>query len=1238
MPAAPATTKPKRTSRWVWRIGLLVLLLAVATPLGVVYWYTRPAQLIPIVEEALYDATGCEATIDHARVNRKGEVTLEGVTLRVPGVDGDFGTLLTAERIDMVGEARGLIDGSYRPETIDIVKPVLHLTEDISTGRFNYELLTAPTGDDEAPIPSVTLTEGRIRFDQMTPGGLVSLGEMGVAGMLQPESGKPKAYTFTIKEADAPAGTENIMFTGGFDLSAPSVDLRADHFRFADEQRYFVPAEFRQWWSRLAPAGELPELELALRPDDNGQLDLDTVRVRFMDISWNLDVLDTADPGQRDIALLLRTIKTRLTRLSGTATIEDGRFEVVGEGTVRQSGIGLTPVDYRIHATGGLLADDDFSVDIETDQFALNDRYQWILAFSPLTGEGYRRFEPSGRFALSANFSSPAGDTATDWSVDLEILDGRMEHAMFPLPLEQVRGWVGIRPEKVQIGPLTARSVNGATLELDGYAQPASDIAEVKLDIAIKGLPLDDAVRDALEPEARENLARFFDQAAYDALIARGLITAPGSNNANAPVFALGGEVDVFVPVYRPYGEGQDYSVVPVIQAKGLSALMRDFPYPVTADGGELTVGPDFVKIKDLSLTALTGGGLTLNGSARKGADGVYRPAIAVSNASLPIDPLLLSALGDEAEELLTDLGVSGVLSLDGSVFQRPQDAEPDLALRVVLREGGATPYAGRVTIDDAKGAFDLTAGGLTKLDLVGMRGDARIAIAGSVDWSADDGGTTADLTFDVDDLAFAPELVDVLPPESGLRAQLTDLYEQYEPVGVLSGSLHWQPKPGDEPDTFAADLRPDSLALNLLGGRMSYTQMSGRAVVFPDLMQLEDLAGDFEDPDGAKGRLSASGDITFDDEPRVGLTFAGDTDAIGRTARLLLPDAVNTIIDSIRFEGALRIDQAELAMTNTGGAEQATRFDGTFTLPGNAMTIGGLPITGFVGELVVDIDDTPSDVLPAMAYTLKADAFGAVGRRVEGFRITADNAKDPRVLRTGRGTGSLYGGTVVLEASADLSAEGGVRLNTSIHDTELAPLLKPEGVEEQPDDKRVIERTLKSGLLSASLLLDTSYAKDGPRYGRGSIRLRDAGLLADTPLELWLIQAMNLNIPDNRGFDRGGAEFDVSGNRVVFDSIWLETPGRHLDLAGIRVLSQGLRIAGDGTLTIPDMALDVRLRTEITGSSENLPFGDLFRLLRNELVGIQVGGTLNEPEVTFRALRDTRNAWEGLVTPGEEE
>lgn len=1247
---------PRKRRRPLKRLVLLVIMLLIAAPLAVGWWFTRPAQLIPIIEQALYESTGCHAHIDHASVNFRGEIVLTGVTLTVPGTVDDFATFLTAKRIDMAGDPMSLIDGSYRPELIDIIEPTLHLTEQRDTGLFNYEMIAAPEGGDtDQPIPRITIQQGLIRFDQISADGLERLGQMGVAGELRPDPDSPKGYLFSISETDAPQGKQNIQFTGGFDLIAPSLDLRADHFRFSDEQRYFVPADFRAWWQRLSPSGSVPTLSLSLRPNERGLLDLDEVRLELVDIGLNLDVLDLSDPEQRDVALLLRAIRSRLTKLNGELRIEQNRFELTAAGRVEQQGLGLSSIAYDIQASGGLTQGEPYRAKIQTKPFSLSERYQFGLALSPMTGEAYRRFRPSGRFAMTASIRSDGSEKPPDWAIDLDVIKGKMTHAMFPIPLQNIAGPIRIRPDRVAIGPLAAKSISGAALELDGYAQPASDIAEVKLGIHITDLPIDQYLIEALDPGARKNIARFFDQTAYNRLVDTGVIAPAPSTLTGEPTqdktassalpFALGGRCSVFVPIYRPYGEDGDYSVIPVVQARGLSILMRDFSYPVTGQAGTIELGKDFVNIDGLIVESPSGGAIKLNGSAKKGPDGEYRPEVAITDARLPIDPLLMGALEPEARELLTDLNLDGRISLAGKVFQPIEALEPDLLLDVEVMGASVRPYGGAVKVDDVNGSFKLRAKGIDALSVAGKRGDATIGIAGSVDWT-DVENTTAELRFTPKNMAWSADLVEVLPPDSEVRAELTSVFDEFMPAGVFDATIDWSPRPEGVDDGFSATVLPRDLAINLLGGRLAFREMSGKAIIFDQLMQLDQLAGSFFDPaqPESKGRLQASGDISFDKNPRIGLTFSGTAHTASPTTRLLLPNGANRVIDDIGFAGLLSVDQAQLIMANTGSDEQATDFEANFALSDAAFAVGGLRVTEFQGELGVEVRESAEQQASLMVYNLKADTMRASERLVTGFRIAADNRADRGVLRAGRGTGSIYGGTVVLEASIDLETKqdnppaenaeptGGVRLNASIHDVELRPLLKPEAPWQPRALDGVIQRDLDSGLISGSLLLETSYDPDGPRYGRGNVSLRDAGLLSETPLGLLMLQTINLSFPDQRGFDRGGAQFDINGDTVTFRTLWMENRGSSFTLAGQKIFKQGLRIAGDGTLTYPEMALDLKLKTTTTGTAESLPFQGLFSSLMNELAGIQVKGTLEEPKVSYVPLRGTRDALGELV------
>lgn len=1233
--------KPRRRLRRLLAVLVVMLLVLGVLPLAALYWYTRPAQLKPVVEQALADLTGCEVVVGYAEVSRDGKVHLENIELRVPGLQGQYAQLATIQTLDLFGEARGLIDGSYAPHRVEIEGLSLRLTEDARTQAFNYEQLVLPQDtetQEAAAIPIIQLRNSEIRFGRRAEDGRVeSLGAMHIEGDLNAESLTDRLYTFALRETDAQTGEpdpEGAEFLGRFSIESPMVELTVNRFSLADEQRFFVPAEFRDYWARLAPEGDVTRLTLALGPDAQNRFSKDnaTLAMELENIGLNLDILGAQDPDLQEAALLLNTIETRLTGMSGKLILEHGQWQLQdATGRVSQYGIGLSPIDYHIDARGGLAMDAPYDIAITTEPFTLKDRFEFLLAMSPLTSEGYRRFRPSGEMSLSARFASDGSDAPPDWAIQLHLIDAKMVHAMFPLPITSLRGTIDITGEQVTLDGITGQTPSGAAVTLTGTATPASDIAEVDLAVDITGLALDEHLLNALKPNERENLHRFFDQTHYAALVDRGLISPDGQG---APRFNLGGTVDVHVPVYRPYGEDGDYSIVPVIDLTGVNALMRDFAYPVTVTSGSVQIGPDFVVLDKLSLASPTGGALTLDGRADKDADsGEYLPALMVTDAVLPADALLLAAIGGEAETLLNDLHLTGVVRIAGPIEQQPGEDEPGMTLDVVLTDASVNPFGGAVTLHNATGALTLHGKAITDLRIAGdWRDGATLVVTGGVDWASDDPDTgrpitEADLTFRAAEFFFDPDLLDLLPPGSDTRTELAELFEVYQPAGGFDAQLRWRPTSRDAPDDFEVELAPRELAMNLLGGRLSLTGVTGGVHVSPEVLTLHQLGGTFTDADGATGQLETDGTITIADDPDIALRLTGETSAIGATARLLLPDKTVSVLDAIEWDGGFAMRNGRLEMTAVGSDEQATSFDAIALFNGVAMKVGGVPIQAVEATLAVLVDDTPSRDIPLMSFDLDCASLIAMDRRVTRLRGQADNRERADILRTTRVTGSLYGGTVVLESAMGLGDIERSTLRLSMHDVELNKFMEPQSVApDSPGPGAVVQRDRSLGLISGELAITTGYGQGAPRTGRGSVRVEDASLYGDNPLGLGVVELLNFNIPTGRGFDQALLDFAIVDDTVLFNEITMQTPAQTMT-------GRTLKITGEGTLTFPELALDLRLRTQSGGSSTRLPFSEVFNMVRNELIGISVNGTLTEPDVNYTVLQNTRDALNELLS-----
>jgi len=1211
----------------VKRVVGVILLLLIAAPLAAIYWYTRPAQVIPIVEDTLAAMTGCEVTVGNARINRHGEVLLENLVFSLPDEQGEYGVLATVDKVEMTGDPMGFLDGSYQPQRIVVTGMTQFLVEDTATGHLNLEQLVLPEGEQSgAPleIPSITLNDSEIRFAQRTPTGIVLLSTMPLHGELAVDPANASAYSFRLNERLA-SETEQVgaSVSGAFDLDSLALTMSLNNFSFADEQRYFLPATYRPVWDRLAPSGKLPRLTVEASPGEDRRLRLDRAELELAGVGLNLDILDTTDPDIVEVAAFLNAIETRLIDVHGLLVVEDGLFRIEDAvGRIAQTGLGMSTITYRISGHGGLALDEKFEVHLTTDPFRLGEHNQFFLAWSPLTGEAYRRFRPSGSLAVTADFYSDGSGDPPDWHIGLDLIDATITHAFFPMTISQLRGQIDITQQRIAINNLRGTMPNGGDIHIEGSAAPASDIAAVELAITISDLPIDDALLGALKPGERENLARFLNQTAYDELVAKGMISAEAGGDA--PQFTMGGRVDVFVPVHRPYGEDVDYSIVPVLELAGVGAVMADFPYPVVVESGSVEVGPDFVNIRELVVTGITGGGLTIDGDAKKDADlGEYLPSLSISQAVLPIDPLLLNAVGGEAQVLLEDLGVTGMLRVAGPVFQKPGE-EIDMALDVLVDEGAMVPRDGDLRFRQLMGSFTLRGKSIEDLDLACLWGDAPLLVSGIVDWAGGVDQTSAELTFDATAFSFDPTLLEVLPPQSETRDRLVELFDQYKPEGTYDAQLVWRPVSADDaPDDYALHLALHTLSMDLLGGRLVFDEVTGNAHVTPAGLAFDALRGTFTQTDsGGPGWVEATGMIGFEGPTDIRFDLTASSEGIGNNVRVLVPDAAVAVLDAISFAGDFSMPKARLEIDDAGGENQRTRFSADLDIPNASMKLAGMEVNDAQFAMTFAVDDDGVDDVPAMRFTLDAPALTVMDRRITRLSGTADNSARRDLLRTSQIVGSMYGGAVTLEAALGMGGLDQASFEAELLDVAFPSFIEPESAPEEDASAAVAARGTETGRLSASLSLTTGYAPGSERHGRGMMRLSDARLFDENPIGMSIVEAMNLTLPSGGGFDKAAVDFLVVDDLVMLDRIVMETP-EHI------LTGRGLRLAGRGTMAYPGFELDLRLRTEITGTGSDLPFAELIRRARNELVGIEVTGTLNEPNVNYNVLQGTRDVWQ---------
>ena len=504
----------------------MAALLTVLIALG--YYYSRPKQLTPIVEGLIGRAVGGVARLDRASLGFDGRLTLDGLTLNLPGprdLPPGYARLFDCERIavrlDISGVWRGVIDARQ----VEIRKPRLHLVEDPETGRLNLEDLPLPrSGDGGVELrlpPSISLVGARARFATLDAARVDRTDAvLRLAGELREQPDRPRRYDLALQTYgdDAVADTE---LTGWVDTGNPGLNLDLAGLAFNASYRPFVPPAFRELWDRLEPLGSVPTAAVNLETDSAGHIRLNRAVLVLSDVALTppyaeLGLLDDDMPPEAKGP----RYAPRMTRVNGRLIADENSVRIESlTGTIEG-------IDYHLSGTWGLNAATPGALTLQTDAFTVERNPLFVSGLPTAAARVFARLTPSGRFRATTHVrrATPNGDVAVSGRV--EVLDARALYDKFPYPIEGLRGTVSFDPDAVHLNGLTGRGPAGGHITLEGEIAPVHKDAGVRILVTARGVPYEHHMRTALGPKGVA-ADLFFDEAKLTALR-----TQPGVNAA----------------------------------------------------------------------------------------------------------------------------------------------------------------------------------------------------------------------------------------------------------------------------------------------------------------------------------------------------------------------------------------------------------------------------------------------------------------------------------------------------------------------------------------------------------------------------------------------------------------------------------------------------------------------------------------------------------------------------------
>ncbi|MEL7238237.1 MAG: hypothetical protein AAGK78_05185, partial [Planctomycetota bacterium] len=402
------------------------------------------------------------------------------------------------------------------------------------------------------------------------------------------------------------------------------------------------------------------------------------------------------------------------------------------------------------------------------------------------------------------------------------------------------------------------------------------------------------------------------------------------------------------------------------------------------------------------------------------------------------------------------------------------------------------------------------------------------------------------------------------------------------------------------------------------LGVPYRVQNVRGEINIVPGTVTIRQLTAEhaIDDPDVQPARepvkiaLSGTGDLTGEEPAGLWTLAANVVGApVDDELRAAMPDAIAEMLTSLEVDGELSASFDVLRIRTrdgTSGGEALppdVDFEGAVTTRGASMNVG-VQLEEVVGG--VNLDGSYKDgQLHKLAGDLGAETFLISGRPGEKFTGEMLLAPGGDVLSIDKLRGNVAGGSI----------DGGVKINFEEDEPGVEPTqVYTVGISmrEASVKKLLGDSDDVGGQLTARLDLTGEFGDPASRRGRGTV-LVDGDKLYELPLVLGLLQVTNLALPIAEPFTEATSAFAIDGSRVVFDSIELK--------AGRGEGNPAMRMQGDGWLDFESEKLNLTFTTSNHGWASIPLVGDLVGMARNELLRLNVRGTLEKPEVSGSTL-----------------
>lgn len=1243
-----------RLVRFGFRISLaLVLLLAVG--IAAAYWFVfSPQRLAGMAQAMLERSTGGQVSIESAELDLAAStLDLRGVTMRARGMDGPGGEIFASDRVEIAVDRGKLWRGEVELTRIILHQPRLTLTEDLDrgVGHFNLSLLRPPPSDGAPPrhLPRMAVQGGQLRYATVKDGRFELRGSMGVDGQFQADSAQPTLFHLTLDETAEQPGENRVLVRGHIDLRTMQAQATVTGLRFVDRYFRLLPHQARAIWADAEPTGRLPQIDLAYDRDQGPR-----ALIELTGLAINVPQLAEADQQFRmqDVTGLLRITERGI-------TIEQDLVGAVVHRTLgeRPTRVGPAQPDapvlhYRVSGSMGLSPEDPFSLSLKTeDRFLVPEEPRYIFALPLAVQKFFHDFNARGKIEATVAVIRQQHDQKPVFQGTATVYEGRGHFQKFPYDLTNVRGKITFNERRIRILSLRGETSGGGSAIISGIIEPPGDNPAVDLTVSAINIPLHDPVlRRALEPKFRPALDMFFHEPSYQALLEAGhyvdLSTynqaeqdraslqrqlrsleasadpeqrqtleaklAKAERQRNAEVFELGGRADVLLHITRTEGPGDRTQVAAELDIEQASILFEHFPYPLRVSGGKMIIAPGELRFENVEATGLHGGDALMRGQVELPGKGQpierTRPDLQVGAFGVPIDALLLAALPKPQDQWVARLNLAGRLNVAGRIIPG-HDGEPDMHMLIDLAGGKANPGGGDFALDNVMGRVVVSRNGIRIESVTATRGEASVRLAGAADWT-DPADPQVDVELSATNLSLADAFLDAAKPYMRIDPQLEAFFERHELRGRFDSVVTYRQGPRSH---LQAVVRPHALSYLFDGRWVNLTDTQGQLIVTPDALKVEKLTGKL-----GQTHVAVDGDVQLKGKREATLQMTVHGDRLEEAVLDAAPRGVEKLADALQMTGEYTLTLDPLVIhADAADGQLKARARGAVAVADGSMELG-VDVEAIEGKIALDVKQIAGRDWPEVAIGVAAEQAVVAGRKITDLTAALKNVEQSATLVLTSLRGQMHGGSVVGKGAMDLDKKT-YQLQIALSDVSLTPMMHKEG--EKPDNRD--DEKEMTGRIAASLDIDGRWDKPEKTQARGRIHVTE-GRMMNLPLSFGLLELTHLSLPTTRAFKQADLRYYIKGPKLTFESITLD--------------SDKMRLSGDGKLNLDTQAIDLTLTTSNPGGLDMGPLTDVIDAVRDQLVTIEVTGTLAEPKRKVRQFNAITQAWEDVFGPQNRE